>query len=457
MEYQPNDFVLYLLFSLCGAYLKFRGADEDDRSDAATRLHRLRAFRSRRSQLADVAQPSGGNHDKLIREARSYRKQIQAQQSRTTTFGAGLSTPGNIASTSGQVATTATDLPWNYPELVSTFSSFLQEVALELRGPDKENAAAQEVRGRVIIGIDELDKISDAEQAQRFVNELKVILGVPYCHYLISISDDALAAYEMRGLPVRDAFDSAFDEVIHVRYLNLDGSRELLALRVIGMSDPFISLCHCLSGGLPRDLIRSARHVVITARRLTESGFDRLDAVCQQLVLEELRRKLDASWINRAGGRLGRIDSELLHSIQRLVAYQPDSGESPVDCDLRTGRTLRTELGPIVAGRPLAGPPPAAPPAAGPPAAGPPEPAAVPELACYLHYLLTLLEVFTPALSADGTIVDTRGRPAPDALFNQLCLARQTLGTDPRWSWLTVETFRETWGLEPRYPYPDRS
>ena len=39
---------------------------------------------------------------------------------------------------------------------------------------------------------------------------------MPHCYYLISVSDDALAAYEMRGLPVRDAFDSAFDEVIHV-------------------------------------------------------------------------------------------------------------------------------------------------------------------------------------------------------------------------------------------------
>ena len=97
-----------------------------------------------------------------------------------------------------------------------------------------------------------VDKISGAKQAQRFVNELKAILGVPHCYYLISVSDDALAAYEMRGLPVRDAFDSAFDEVIHVRYLDLEGSRQLLKKRVIGMPDPFVCLCRCLSGGLPR-------------------------------------------------------------------------------------------------------------------------------------------------------------------------------------------------------------
>lgn len=94
-----------------------------------------------------------------------------------------------------------------------------------------DSLGSEQPRGCVVIGIDELDKISGAEQAQRFVNELKAILGVPHCYYLISVSDDALAAYEMRGLPVRDAFDSAFDEVIHVRYLDLEGSLRLLKKR----------------------------------------------------------------------------------------------------------------------------------------------------------------------------------------------------------------------------------
>lgn len=161
---------------------------------------------------------------------------------------------------------------------------------------------------------------------------------MPHCYYLISVSDDALAAYEMRGLPVRDAFDSAFDEVIHVRYLDLEGSLRLLKKRVL-MPDPFVWLCHCLSGGLPRDLIRAARHVVIAAGRkrasdTDPSGTNYLNAVCEQLVLEELRRKLDVCWINRPAGRLERADSELLHAIQRLVAYQPGTDEQRIRCDL---------------------------------------------------------------------------------------------------------------------------
>ena len=485
VEYQAADFVLLLLGRLSREYLAFRGLKEEGRAALGSWFKRLlRWFRrvlahrpgQQRSPARD-AQPHGG----LIAEAREYLRQIRAQQSYTKTAGATLSTPGNIAGASGQYATTSTELARTYPELVRTFVSFLGRVASELYGPEKLEDAdgtgglgPEQPHGYVVIGIDELDKISGVEQAQRFVNELKAILGVPHCYYLISVSDDALAAYEMRGLPVRDAFDSAFDEVIHVRYLDLEGSRQLLKKRVIGMPDPFVFLCHCLSGGLPRDLIRAARHVVTAAGRkpasdTDPSGTNYLDAVCQQLVLEELRRKLDVCWISRPAGRLERAESELLHAIQRLVAYQPGSDEQRIRCDLDTGRALRTKLERIVAGLASDGPQPAGPPpenvapqvpapqapAPGvPAAAGAQEPPAVPELASYLHYLLTLLEVFTPPLSPEGTIRDARGNPASGILLDQLCLARQTLGADPRWAWLTIEEFREKWRLNGRYRYP---
>ena len=487
VEYEAADFVLLLLGWLSREYLAFCGVKEEGRAAPGSWFKRfLRWFRQvlarrpgQQRSPAKEAQPKGG----LIVEAREYLRQIRAQQSNTKTVGATLSTPGNTAGASGQYATTSTELARTYPELVRTFVSFLGKVASELHGPEKpedadgmDSLGSEQPRGCMVIGIDELDKISGAEQAQRFVNELKAILGVPHCYYLISVSDDALAAYEMRGLPVRDAFDSAFDEVIHVRYLDLEGSLRLLKKRVL-MPDPFV--CHCLSGGLPRDLIRAARHVVIAAGRkpasdTDPSGTNYLDAVCEQLVLEELRRKLDVCWINRPSGRLERADSELLHAIQRLVAYQPGTDEQRIRCDLDTGHALRTELECIVADltpddlQP-GGPPPgnAAPqvpapqvpapqaPATGVPAtAGAQEPPAVPELASYLHYLLALLEVFTQPPSPKGTIVDAKGNPVSEALLDQLCLARQTLGVDPRWAWLTIEDFREKWQLDGRYRYP---
>jgi hypothetical protein len=444
VEYQPADFVLHLLYLLAGAYLELCEKPGDSGRHAPVPLIPLpdrRPARARKQQPERAAQPDNGKRDQLINDAKRFRQQIRAQQSYTTTVGASLSAPASIVSASGQAAATATDLPWNYPELVSTFCSFLRNVARDLheryekKNPGGAGTAAGpwELRGCVLIGIDEIDKISDAKQAQRFVNELKVMLGVPYCYYLVAVSDDALAAYEMRGLPVRDAFDSAFDEILHVRYFCLGDSRELLSKRVIDLHEPFVRLCHCLSGGLPRDLIRVARHAVILAGRYRDLQADRLEAVCQQLVLEDLRRKLDVGVGNWAGHRLGQADSRLLHSIQQVVAFQPSDEDRRKESDLRTGRQLRTELGKIATSLV--------------PANSHQENTVVSGFAVYVYYLLTLLDVFAPELSAKGQIVDAAGEPVPDAAFDQLCGIRQSLGAEPQWTWLTISAFRQARGL----------
>lgn len=189
--------------------------------------------------------------------------------------------------------------------------------------------------GSVFIGVDELDKIAAADQAQRFINELKAILGVPNCYYLVSLSDDALASYEMRGLPVRDAFDSAFDEVIHVGHLRLEQSHLLLSRYVTVMPVPFICLCHSLSSGLPRDLIRTARHAVAAARQKDASGnindaTRHITKVCGQLVLGELASKLHAAGVRLAGQQLREAEGKFLNDIQRIISGQagPEMRES---------------------------------------------------------------------------------------------------------------------------------
>jgi hypothetical protein len=531
VEYQPADFIAYLLGKLAEAYLEYHGKDIAGRNiplwrRLILRAPLLRSKRSREGRDDGPAVAAAPKNYQLIADAENYREKVRVQRSSTRTVGAGLATPGNIASASGQSATTLTGLAWSYPDLIGAFRTFLRKVAFELHdlGPVPEAGDAGDagkMRRGVIIGIDELDKVSDGEQAQRFVNELKAVLGVPYCHFLISISDDAQAAFEMRGLPVRDAFDSAFDEIIQVRYLRLSDSQKLLSMRVTGMSEPFLRLCHCLAGGLPRDLIRVARRLIMGAdeldkaqqetrqRAARQAGQDpaaedpavqdpavqdpavqdpavqdpaveepapepvRLDTVCQQMVLQELRRKLNAAEVSswRQAGRLG---SGLLHQVQQLVAFVPDGDKLPPLCDMTTGSGLQTGLAAVMAG--LTSPPPADPapgqapgpqqqvpklrPAAGPrtgPGDGQKVPS-VPELAVYLLYLLTLLEVFVwSPESADGIMVDKHGKPASEEWFDQLSGARQMLGADPRWAWLTIESCRQQWGLQPAYPYPDHA
>ena len=56
---------------------------------------------------------------------------------------------------------------------------------------------------------------------------------------------------------------------MHVGPLSYNESRRLLYRRVIGLSEPYVALCHCLAGGLARDAIRTARRIVRAAVALS--------------------------------------------------------------------------------------------------------------------------------------------------------------------------------------------
>jgi KAP family P-loop domain len=116
---------------------------------------------------------------------------------------------------------------------------------------------------RIVIGIDEIDRIG-TESAERFLNEIKAIFGIRQCLYLVSVSDEALALFEQRVLQGRSVFDSTFDEVVRARELTFESCRQLLRRRIAGIPDTLIAFCQVMSGGLPRDLIRTARQVVET-------------------------------------------------------------------------------------------------------------------------------------------------------------------------------------------------
>jgi energy-coupling factor transporter ATP-binding protein EcfA2 len=172
-------------------------------------------------------------------------QRIWFQRSFTSGWSGSFQTPLGLSGTQSN-ETGLAERQMNFPEIVEAFRGFLEQIS-----------QTRQVR----IGIDELDKMDD-ETARRFLNEIKVVFRVPGCFFFISISEDAMGYFERRGLPVRDVFDSSFDEVVRVPPLGLVESRSLLARRVVGLPLPFICLAHCLAGGLPRDLIRVTRKMV---------------------------------------------------------------------------------------------------------------------------------------------------------------------------------------------------
>jgi len=253
---------------------------------------------------------------KLQRRAESYLDEIRFQQTFTSGWGGKVTATSQVLSAeiSNTEGVTFARSAWTLPETVRNLREILAEAAV--------GSAA------FVVGIDEVDKIEDVVAARRFIDDIKAVFHVPNCFFLVSVSDDAVASFETRGLPFRDAFDSAFDEVVRIEYGKLDASRDVLAGRVVGLPIVFVALCHALAGGLPRDLLRVTRFMPslsgtnfseIYPPMIQRELLGKIPALLRKLVsLDAPAVFLAVSWAERAA--LDWADVAELHS--RLAEFR---------------------------------------------------------------------------------------------------------------------------------------
>jgi hypothetical protein len=291
VRYEPRDFLLHLYAQLCNLVLARLG-DQRARSRMRRRLTRLRRtaggltraaaflcllvvfFTGTREWLAErlplpvlpatwffagltllalaawVRGPEPAREIALAAEAARRLQQTRYLQTLSGERSAGL---GQSALQFGwRRSRQWAEQPHTLPEVVRGYREFVAEVAAWWRAETGE-------RGKLLIAIDEADRIADPQAAELFVNEIKSIFGVPHCVYLVSVSEEALANFERRVVRMRTVFDSAFDHVVRLRPLALGESVALLRNRLAGVPDRFLALCHCMAGGMPRDVLRTAR------------------------------------------------------------------------------------------------------------------------------------------------------------------------------------------------------
>ena len=273
VRYEARDFVLHLFASVCQVVVRERSAGR--------RLRR----------------------DPVVAAARRHLENIHYLRSHTSGWSGKFTLP--LRSEAGWSRQTQRERrPQTYPELVDALREFLGTYA-----------RAEGGHPAMIVAIDELDKIESADRAQQFLNEIKGIFGAAGTQFLVAVSEDALASFERRGLPVRDAFDSAFHEIVRVDYLTLSDTATLLSSRVLRLAEPFKWLVHCLSGGLPRDVVRTARAMVA----LTGG----LDEVCEALVADDLRRKSHAFQLACRDIGDSPDVTEFIRSLRRLPGDAP--------------------------------------------------------------------------------------------------------------------------------------
>lgn len=378
----------------------------------------------------------------MVAAARKHLSRIRYLQTYTLGLSGGLSLRGGVSTQLSRTIARA-EQPLSYPEIVTEFRNFAASVALDVHR-----------RGdRVFIGIDELDKIGSAEQAERFLNEVKGIFGIPHLYFIVSVSDDALNAFERRGLPLRDAFDSSFDEILRVEPFSYYESRRLLYRRVIGLTEPYVVLCHCLAGGLARDVIRAARQVVRNAVTLTAGlppspaashvtgraddasaeyellhveavhNLPTLSGLSGVVLHDELSRKLRA--LRQAVGRIDSEDTAKLQDTLHDIAMHLAGGQpiiNVVDLIAMPGQAESPQVARVRL-----------------------------DFAAYAYYCATLQEVFTDQLD-DTHMVKATSTPSRPVSFDALAAARNAFTTDTLLAWKLTTQCRIAWSLETREP-----
>jgi xanthosine utilization system XapX-like protein len=373
----------------------------------------------------DPLEFAGGSDDWMVPIAYAWRDRIRFQQRYTTGWSGGLIAPFGLEATRSG-SKDATEQQLTFPGAVAALRRFIEQAA-----------GSRDV----VIAIDELDKMESSDTANRFLNEIKAIFRIEHCFYLVSVSEDAMSQFERRGMPLRDVFDSSFDEVLYLERLKIGESRRLLGERVIGLPTPFLFMAHCMSAGLPRDLIRITRELIDIGVRRGEPVA--LSEVCRQAVRSELSRKARATTVivrgidtePHAGNFLQWVERisrptlgarELLDccaTVQDVIAAElpllPDGSEQARRRQLERSKLVELTL----------------------------------ELTLVAYFAATLLDFFRDTLTRDElrrVEQDAEGESAIELLAG----ARQSFGINRRIAWSLISRFRDSVSLADGPAFP---
>jgi hypothetical protein len=380
----------------------------DQDAEAADAEREAAELPESRAQLLTAAHAALEEIEYQVTVARGWSRGARAQ------IGAG---PAQAGVQAGQTGTrTLARAPMAFPELVARLRGFLRQATFSV-----------DVR----IGIDELDKMESDETAHQFLNEIKGVFGTPGCFFLVSVSEEAMSNFDRRGARLRDVFDSSFDEILHVTPLRFQESRDLIRQRVIGMPVPYLALCHVLSGGLPRDLIRVAR-AVVAAKPDARPG--RMADITRTLIEREREARVRAISVVARG-------IQLEPQVSGLVRWASEVGHGPVTPPSLLGHCSQPQSF-------------AAPAPVGLPAGAPEQDAQrqveslFVELIGFCYFAATVLELFDDAMTRQRTLELLNAEPFTVSLEG-LAFARAAMAANPRVGWGMLNELRAHWKKRP--------
>jgi Cdc6-like AAA superfamily ATPase len=297
----------------------------------------------------------------------------------------------------------------------------------------------------VTVGIDELDKLVTGDRAEEFLNGIKVLFAARDCSFILTVSDNAFAQFARRGMPVRDVFDSSLDDVVWVEHLTFLEARRLSRARLSQgqteeMSDTQLLVCHCLSGGLPRDFLRYARQLGELNSRRSGSYNHFLGELLPELLTDDLRVRLNGVTSALRGRDDGPLTAPFIAELDGLAALDIKDGTAKLRTTFLASDSSFEAL--VQPSETWVRPPPTD-------ILGVTESASWiqntrRQLLSYIYFADTVREVFlTPEVFSAATDRPDEGI----ALFERLAEARRRLEIDPAAGWRSVNDARRHFQL----------
>jgi hypothetical protein len=199
--------------------------------------------------LALVSRPRSrlGKWRRLAGEARRMQERIRFSASVTFASQRGISGSRMLtAAVSQSRQRTLSERPPTTAALVFDFRNFARQIADTMPGP-------------LVIAIDELDKVEDAQSLRMLLRDIKGILDIPGVTFLVSVREEATAALRLGPVKSdRTEFSSLFSQVIEMPPLTPEDSRQLLEMYGIAAAGRLPEMLCLLSGGNQGELARMA-------------------------------------------------------------------------------------------------------------------------------------------------------------------------------------------------------
>jgi hypothetical protein len=192
---------------------------------------------------------------RLVRDATALRERIRFSTALKRATETGLT--GGSGLTGGWKSSDERSLderPTTAASLVFDFRNLAELIVANVKGP-------------LVIGIDELDKYDDPGKARRALRDIKGIFEITRVCFLVSVAEEAASALRLGS--VRDAgrneFDSYFYTVLELPPLGPADVAELLKRRRVAVGARYEGIICLLGAGNCRETLRLAERLTVAA------------------------------------------------------------------------------------------------------------------------------------------------------------------------------------------------